>query len=143
MDATTGAAVKLLMAFHSFRTPSKALVWLLLLALAMGSGGNGFDARLLAHELDHMSQPQGASPDDHDHAHNLAANAGAESAPMENAEHQFLHFACHLQPLLASSFPDRINPVPAREPPLRPHSLALPSVALETLFRPPRKIVRT
>lgn len=109
----------------------------------MGLGTNGYDARLLAHELDHAIHAQGEAPADHDHAPGLAANADAESAPMENAEHQFLHYAGHLHPLLASSFFDRISQVPARETPLRSHLLPPPSVALEPLFRPPRKIVRT
>ena len=132
------------MAIHSFRASSGTIVWALVFTMIlMGMGANGLNPKSLAHEYDHVPQGSGLSAADHDHWYEADADAGSVGGPLEDIEHQLLHFACHSLPLLASSAPDCLGASPASDMPMRSHVLPPPPVELEPPFRPPRKISRT
>ncbi len=132
------------MPIPSPRAASRAIVWLLMLTLlSMGLVANGLEVKRLAHELDHGRDALAAVPAEHDHSHGLDAQADADDAPLGEIEHQFLHSACHAQPLLASAVADHDGASPVRETPIVVRVLALPPVAPEPPFRPPRSTART
>lgn len=132
------------MAIRFFRAPSRAVLMLLLLVFfSMSIGANVFNPKALAHELDHDRQTHGVSSAGHDHEQLLGAKSDLNTAPLDDVEHQFLHFACHFQPLLASSNLDPLGESPVRETPMLSRVLPPPPVELEPPFRPPRNAFRT
>lgn len=114
---------------------------LMLMIFLMGLGAHGFNSKWLAHALDHDCQTFGGLAD-HDHAPGFNANGDPDPEPLSETEHQLLHGAGYVEPLLLSSSLDGFGALPARVAPMLSRWFALPLVDLEPPFRPPRSTSR-
>ena len=107
----------------------------------VGLGAFSFSPKWLAHELDHDRQTLEVLTD-HDHAPQPDSKGGPNPEPLSNTEHELLHSACHLQPLLFSSILCGFGESPARTTLMLSRLLPLPTAEIEPPFRPPRTTSR-
>ena len=121
--------------------PRKFVSLLMLAILVVSSGAYGFDGRGLTHEMEHNSPSLVVLTDRN---YTPAPDTGGDPGPrpFSDTEHQLLHAAEHVQPLLLGFIGNGFGEPPANAKPKLLQLLVLPPAALEPPFRPPRITAR-
>lgn len=120
------------------RASLKKIVSLTMLVIfMMGIGASGFNAKRLAHEIDHARHALNVLAD-HEHAPQPDNDADPNPEAFNNSDHQLLHAMDHVEPILISSVFDAFPESSERITPMPSDMFKIPPADPEPPFRPPR-----
>ena len=112
-----------------------ALLVSIMMLLTLGS--QVFDAKALAHGLDH-DRHEGTTLNGHVHFNDFDIGDAPAPEPLSDAEHKLLHSIGGLQPPLVSSFADGVRLRTAGVTPQLSRSFSLRIIDQDPPFRPPQ-----